>query len=44
MALDPKTGNVTSTINLGGPAYLLPIAVGDKLFVITDDAKLVAIR
>jgi outer membrane protein assembly factor BamB len=44
VALDPKTGNVTSTLNLGGPAYIAPIAVGDKLFVVTDDAKLVAIR
>ncbi|HVZ30351.1 MAG TPA: PQQ-binding-like beta-propeller repeat protein [Asticcacaulis sp.] len=44
IALDPKTGNVTNTLNLGGPAYLAPIAVGDKLFVVTDDAKLVAIR
>jgi outer membrane protein assembly factor BamB len=44
IALDPKTGNVTNTLNLGGPAYLTPIAVGDKLFVVTDDAKLVAIR
>ena len=43
MALDPKTGAAVQTINLGAPAYIAPIAVGDKLFVITDDGKLVAI-
>lgn len=44
VALDPKTGNVTNIIGLGGAAYIAPIAVGDKLFVVTDDAKLVAIK
>jgi len=44
VALDPKTGAKTDTINIGGPGYIAPIAVGDKMFVVTDDAKLVAIR
>jgi len=44
VALDPKTGEKTAKLSLGGAAYLAPIAVGDKLFVITDDAKLVAIQ
>ena len=44
VALDPKTGEKTATINLGGAGYIAPIAVGNKLFVITDDAKLVAIQ
>ena len=43
-AFDPKTGNKVQTVKLPGPAYITPIAVGDKLFVVTDDAKLVAIR
>ena len=43
MALDPKTGAAVQTINLGAPTYIAPIAVGDKLFVVTDDGKLVAI-
>ena len=41
---DPKTGAKLQTIKLPGAAYIAPIAVGDKLFVVTDDAKLVAIR
>ena len=44
VALDPKTGTRTQTLNLGGAGYIAPIAVGNKLFVITDDAKLVAIQ
>ncbi len=44
VALDPKTGDATQTLNLGGAAFIAPIAVGDKLFIVTDDAKLVAIR
>ena len=43
-AFDPKTGAKTQTLKLPGAAYIAPIAVGDKLFVVTDDAKLVAIR
>ncbi len=43
VALDPKTGAQTASLNLGGAAYIAPIAVGDKLFVVTSDGKLVAI-
>ncbi len=44
VAFDPKTGNKVQTLKLPGAAYIAPIPVGDKLFVVTDDAKLVAIR
>jgi len=44
VAFDPKTGDRQETIKLGGAGFIAPIAVGDKLFVVTDDAKLVAIR
>ena len=44
VAFDPKTGEKTATVDIGGAGYIAPIAVGDKLFVVTDDAKLVAIR
>ncbi len=43
VALDPKTGAQTASLNLGGAAFITPIAVGDKLFVVTSDGKLVAI-
>lgn len=44
VSIDPKTGEVQTTINLGGPAFLSPIAVNGALYVITDEAQLVAIR
>ena len=44
LAFDAKTGKREDSLKLPGPAYITPIAVGDKLFVVTDDAKLVAIR
>jgi outer membrane protein assembly factor BamB len=43
VTLDPKTGAQTASLNLGGAAYIAPIAVGNKLFVVTSDGKLVAI-
>ncbi|MFT3997579.1 MAG: PQQ-binding-like beta-propeller repeat protein [Asticcacaulis sp.] len=44
VAFDPKTGERKTTLKLGDPAYLAPIIVGDKLFVLTDKAKLIAIQ
>ncbi len=44
VAFDTKTGAKTDTLKLPGAGFIAPIAVGDKLFVVTDDAKLVAIR
>jgi len=44
MAFDAKTGKKEATLKLPDAAYISPIAVGDKLFVVTDDAKLVAIQ
>jgi len=44
VALDPKTGAVQSSINLGGPALMPPIGMGDTLRLVTDKATLVAIR
>ncbi len=43
VAYDPVTGKIQTTIPVGGPVYVAPIIVGNKLFVVTDDAKLVAI-
>ena len=44
IALSPQTGEKTGTLELGDPVYLEPISVGDKIFVLTDDARLIAIR
>ncbi|WP_084418515.1 outer membrane protein assembly factor BamB family protein [Henriciella litoralis] len=44
IALSPQTGEQTGSIDLKDPVYLEPISVGDKVFVLTDDARLIAIR
>ncbi|MBW8882902.1 MAG: PQQ-binding-like beta-propeller repeat protein, partial [Asticcacaulis sp.] len=44
VALDPKTGERQAAIKLPGAAYIAPIVVGDTLFIVTDDGKLVAVR
>jgi outer membrane protein assembly factor BamB len=44
IALDPRTGAVQSTLQLGSPALIGPIAMDGMLYVVTDKADLVAIR
>lgn len=44
IAFEPQTGNETDRLKLGDPVYIEPIAVQDKLIVLTDDARLIAIR
>ena len=44
VALDPKKGTLLSSLNLGGPAMITPIAMNGTLYVVTDKADLVAIR
>ena len=44
IALSPQTGERIGSLELKDPVYLEPISVGDKVFVLTDDARLIAIR
>jgi len=44
VALDPRNGGTLATLNVGGPVLISPIAVGGQVFVVTDEASLVAIR
>ena len=44
IAFDPQSGDETDRLKLGDPVYIEPIAVQDKLLVLTDDARLIAIR
>ncbi len=44
LALDPKTGKLQSTLKLGAPALIGPIAMNGSLYVVTDKAELIAIR
>lgn len=44
LAYSPETGEEVGSMKLGDRVYLEPIAAQDKLFVLTDDAKLIAIK
>lgn len=44
VAMDAHTGAVLSTIRIGSPALISPIAVNGTIYVVTDKAELVAIR
>lgn len=44
VAFDPQTGQPVDRIDLRERVYLEPIAVGEHLFVLTDEARLIAIR
>ena len=44
VALNAKTGEIIKTINVGAPVLIAPIAAGGMVYLVTDDAQLVAIR
>ena len=44
IALNAKTGEIQSTIKVGGPVIIGPIAMGDTIYVVTDEAQLIALR
>lgn len=44
VALDARTGVEQASIDIGGPAYIAPIAYNGMIYVLTDEGQLVAIR
>ncbi|MGE5567016.1 MAG: PQQ-binding-like beta-propeller repeat protein [Parcubacteria group bacterium] len=44
VALNPKTGAVLQSANLGDPVLISPIAVNGTIYFVTDKADLVAVR
>jgi outer membrane protein assembly factor BamB len=44
VALNAKTGAVEKRVELGRPALIGPVAAGDTVYVVTDDAELIAFR
>lgn len=44
VALNPKTGAVEKTMKLGGATLIGPIAVDGTVYVVTDEAQLIALR
>jgi outer membrane protein assembly factor BamB len=43
VGVEPATGRVTSQQDLGGPVYIAPVVAQGKMFVLTDNAKLIAL-
>ncbi|MEM8919762.1 MAG: PQQ-binding-like beta-propeller repeat protein [Pseudomonadota bacterium] len=43
VALSPQTGEIQSTLKIGDPVYIEPIAANGRVYVLTDDGRLVAI-
>ncbi|MEM1389891.1 MAG: PQQ-binding-like beta-propeller repeat protein [Pseudomonadota bacterium] len=44
IAMDPQTGEELQRLNLRDPVFIEPVAIQDKLIVLTDDARLIAIE
>jgi outer membrane protein assembly factor BamB len=43
-AVNAKTGEVEHKLQLGAPALIGPIAAGNSIYVVTDNAQLIALR
>ncbi|RAK61287.1 dehydrogenase [Phenylobacterium hankyongense] len=44
VSVNAKTGEIEKRVELGGPAVIGPIAVGNTVYVVTDAAQLIALR
>ncbi len=44
LAFSPQTGEQTGSVKIGQSVYIEPIAVQDKILVLTDEARLIAIK
>jgi outer membrane protein assembly factor BamB len=42
--VEATTGRVTGQMNIGSAVYISPVVAQGKMFVLTDDAKLVALN
>lgn len=44
IAADPRSGAIQKTVNLGSPAFVSPVAANGLVYVVTEEAELIAIR
>jgi outer membrane protein assembly factor BamB len=44
VALDPQSGEIVKEIKVGGSVYIEPIVAHGRVYILTDDADLVAIE
>lgn len=43
-SVDPATGTLEATQDLGQPIYIAPVVAGGRMFVLTDKARLIALN
>ncbi|MEO1475605.1 MAG: PQQ-binding-like beta-propeller repeat protein [Pseudomonadota bacterium] len=44
IGLSPQTGEEIDRINLRDPVFIEPIAVGDRMIILTDEGRLISVR
>jgi outer membrane protein assembly factor BamB len=44
VVVNPATGAVEKTLRLGAPVYIPPVVAGGKVYLLTDEGKLVALQ
>jgi outer membrane protein assembly factor BamB len=44
VTIDPTTGAILGTAKVGGPVFVPPIIANETIYVVTDEAKLIALR
>ncbi len=44
MTLDPKTGAILGTDKVGDPVFVSPVIANETIYILTDGAKLIALR
>ena len=41
-SVEANSGKVASTVDLGSPIFIAPVVAGGRMYVLTDNAKLMA--
>lgn len=44
VTIDPRTGDILNEAKVSGPVFVPPIIANETVYVVTDDAKLIALR
>jgi outer membrane protein assembly factor BamB len=44
IAVNPETGEITASRDVGGPVFIPPIAAQGTIYIVTDEARLIALR
>jgi len=42
--IDSRSGEVLKEVKVGGPVFVPPVIANETVYILTDDAKLVALK